>query len=146
MFLGAGASTLAVDRCVSDERPAGAPLVTKASPDEKTGRREGGKGSSSLSRETPEPELEDGDVEVDEECCVDPRELEVRDHLGFVDGQKALHGLELDEDLVLDDEVHTVSAVEAQAFVVDRKRALSLEAKLAQRQLAAEARFVGRLE
>jgi hypothetical protein len=124
-----------------------ADAFTGAAADLLTGRREAGKvGSWLLSRQAPESEPDRGDVEVHQKAGVKPGELQVCDHLSFVDREETLHGLQLDQNSFLDDQVEAVSAVQEYAFVLDRKRSLTLKAKAAQGQLVAEAYFVGGFE
>lgn len=106
----------------------------------KLGGRKGSDG------EAAEALLEEGDVEVDEESDGQAQEFEVGDELGFVDGEEAVHGFELEDDMAVDDEVETVAAVEGEAFVGEGERNLTLDVKFAQGELMREAVLVGRFE
>jgi hypothetical protein len=62
-------------------------------------------------------------------------------------GRQALErGFELDEDPVVDEDVESISAVQTQSFVLDRKQLLASDAHPATRELSAYTRFVGGLE
>jgi hypothetical protein len=60
--------------------------------------------------------------------------------------KQAFDGLELDHDATLDEDVDAVAAVDEEAFVGDTDGPLPLEAQAEEVQLAANARFVRRLE
>ena len=60
--------------------------------------------------------------------------------------RKLLDRLEFHDDLVLHHEVQTVSAVKERAFVRNRDGALALESNSCERQLMANARFIGGLK
>ena len=59
--------------------------------------------------------------------------------MSFVDGQEALHGLQLDDQFGVHDEVHVVVAFEPDALVADGQGLLTLEIQAPQRQLVRQA-------
>jgi hypothetical protein len=82
--------------------------------------------------------LEHGHVEVIQEPNVPTAQLEVTHQLRFVEGQKALDGLELHDHLVLHYQVQAVATLERDAFVDHRQRPLSLECDPAKLQLTTQ--------
>jgi hypothetical protein len=85
-------------------------------------------------------------VEIDEEAQGQTREPEVGEDLGFVDGQKVLDCLDLDENPAIDDEVEPEPAPNQLASVHDRHRALPLDAMATREQLAHQAFLVRRFQ
>lgn len=69
-------------------------------------------------------------------------ELQIREGLRLVNGEEPLDSLDLDDEIILDNKVHPVSAVQTHAFVCDRKGHLSPRGDLVLRQLQGEALFV----
>ena len=96
--------------------------------------------------ESLESRLERGDVEVHQQRGVEVGELEVGDDLSLMDGEEKLDRLDLDDDPLVDDKVEAIAAVEQYALVFQGKRPLVLERDAAEGELAAQARFVCRLE
>jgi len=92
------------------------------------------------------PVLEDPDVEVKEESDVAARELEVRQQLRFVKRGQTAHGLDFEDDLVLDQDVEAIPAVDEESVVADGLWLLALDMETASSQLEAQARLVGRLK
>lgn len=81
-------------------------------------------------------------MEVDEEADGQAHELEVRDELGFVDGEEAVHGFELEDHTALHEEVEAVTAVEGETFVAERDGELTLDVRAAEGELMREAVLV----
>ncbi len=71
------------------------------------------------------------------------RQLQVGQHLGLMDRQQMIDGLELHYKLLFDDDVESVAAVELDPFVDDWHRSLPHEAQVRERQFMAQAFFIG---
>ena len=74
------------------------------------------------------------------------RELEVRQQLRFVKRSQTAHGLDFEDDLVLDEDVEAIPAVDEESVVADGLWLLALDVETASSQLEAQARLVGRLK
>jgi hypothetical protein len=59
-------------------------------------------------------------MEIDEEASTNACQAKIRDELGFVDRQHAFDGFHLDDQGILDDEIHSVAAFEANSLVCER--------------------------
>jgi hypothetical protein len=85
---------------------------------------------------------EHGDVEIHEQADWQPCELEIGDDLGFVHWKQPVDGFDFQHDLAFDDEIDTISAIEVDAFVVDRDLELTVNAHSPQGELVREALLV----
>ena len=54
---------------------------------------------------------ESGDVKVDEEAQGQSHQLQICDHLGLMDWQKAFHRFDFDDQLAVDQQIDAVSTV-----------------------------------
>jgi hypothetical protein len=66
--------------------------------------------------------------------------------LRLVDGAQILDSLYFDDDLTIHKEVKSITAIEKDALVPDRKRDFGLIRNLAQIELASKALLIGRLK
>jgi hypothetical protein len=92
------------------------------------------------------PATQGGRVEVDEQPDVQARQLQVRQHLRLMDRQKVIDGLELQHELLFDNDVESVTAIEHDPLVDHRQRPLPRKAQACERQLVAQAFFIGGLQ
>ena len=76
---------------------------------------------------TPDPIDEPPDVEVDNQAVMQVDQLQGREDLRLMDRQQVLDRFELDQQLVLDDQIGPVAAVEASGFVEHGNRDLAGE-------------------
>ncbi len=70
-------------------------------------------------------------------------QAEICQQLGLVNGKNLFCALDLHDDLVIDDEIHSVSALHASALVLDRQFDFTLVPDALKVQLTAEAGCVG---
>ncbi|MGB7600223.1 MAG: hypothetical protein WBM24_07960 [Candidatus Sulfotelmatobacter sp.] len=63
-----------------------------------------------------------------------------------MDWNDLLHGLQFDDDLIIDDQIYLVSTIELQAFVRNGEVDLAFKGQSAKVQFMAEALFVGRFK
>ena len=120
-------------RLAGDERQTpsarrGAPLVAPAAP-----RAEGAEGAEGAERSMDRSVGDAGDavgeafdVEVDEEAHRTSREAKIREKLGAVERLDAIYGLELDNDTVIDQEIHPKAMGTSNALIHERQSALPL--------------------
>ena len=99
-----------------------------------------------LQNETLDALLDCGDVEVDEESEAFLGELHIREELGGEDGVHGLHGFELTDDEVVDQDMEPEAFVEGDVAVDDGYHHLPGEGEAAVGKLAAEADFVDVLQ
>ena len=66
-------------------------------------------------------------VEVDQESGFDTGQLHVREQLRFVNSLVRLDALEFDDQLILNENVYPIAAIQLNLFVLDRLRVRSLE-------------------
>jgi len=69
--------------------------------------------------EAPHAIHESPHVEIDEKADLQSRVTQIREHLGLVQGQEVFDGLQLDQDLVVDDQIGAVGGFDLEAFVLD---------------------------
>jgi hypothetical protein len=86
------------------------------------------------------------DLKIDQQTDVLAREAQVREQLRLIDRRDSFRALELDYNRTLYHQVHPVTAIQANALVLDREIYLARESKLSQGQLMAEAFFISRFE
>jgi len=60
-----------------------------------------------------------GYVEIDEKADFQSRVTQIREHLGLVQRQEVFDGLQLDQDLIVDDQIGAVGGFNLEAFVLD---------------------------
>src|SRR5262245_24482950 len=65
--------------------------------------------------------LEEGDVEVEDQATLEAGEPEIGQKLGLVDWEDLLDAFDLDDDRVLDHQVHSIATVDFEAFESDRQ-------------------------
>ena len=73
-------------------------------------------------------------------------ESQVGKQLGLMHGQYFLHGLDLDHDCIVDEQVETISRLDPYALVLDRDLNLGPERDLPKAELDNQASFVCRLQ
>jgi hypothetical protein len=72
--------------------------------------------------------FEFGNIEVEHETSADSRQLHVGQNLRFVDRIDFLHTFEFYDQRILDQYIHSATAVQRDSFIFDRKRCLTLMA------------------
>ena len=82
-----------------------------------------------LINQPPNAVLEFLHVEIDQQADVAARQLEVGEQLGFVNGLKLRHSLELHDDQVFDEQVDAIAAVDLHISIDDGQGLLALNAK-----------------
>jgi hypothetical protein len=82
-------------------------------------------------------------MEIDQEPEPALCQLHVRQQLGFVNRQDSVHALEFDNYRVLNQDIHSITAIESYSFVCHWERNLPLKMETLQPQFAAKAFFVG---
>ena len=87
--------------------------------------------------------FEGRDVEIDEQAEGAAFEFKVGQELGVVDGEEFGHGLELDDELVLDDEIESIAAIECYAFVYEGRVALTFESETRLGEFEGQCLFIG---
>ena len=85
-------------------------------------------------------------VEIDQESQRAATQLEMRDQLGLMDGQERIHGLELRDDPVFDQEVDSVAHVQTNTLKLNRNRQLTGYLKPLVREHMGDARLIGALQ
>ncbi|MGD1021639.1 MAG: hypothetical protein ABR880_02570 [Candidatus Sulfotelmatobacter sp.] len=63
-----------------------------------------------------------------------------------MDWKNPLHGLQVDDNFIIDDQIYLVSAFQLQAFVRDGEIDLAFKGQSAKVQFVAQTLFVGRFE
>jgi hypothetical protein len=68
------------------------------------------------------------DIKVEQQADWIPGELEIREHLSFVDRSDRLDHLELNDNLVLDQQIQPIPLLQVYRFIDDGKRLLTFDA------------------
>ena len=84
----------------------------------------------------------DRNVEVEEQPDFSPTESQIGQELGFMDWQELLNALEFEQDRVFHQYVNSVTAIECDALVDERKLDLAAKCETAQLQFIAQAFLV----
>src|SRR5262249_23201903 len=90
--------------------------------------------------------LQEADVEIQQQAAMNAAQLQVGEELGFVDRMQRIHGLQLQYELMLYDNVHVQLGVDRHALVDQREGHLALVLDPSQLQLVTQAALVHRFE
>ena len=86
------------------------------------------------------------DIEIDEQSERSAAEFEVGDDLSLMNGRDAVHGLDLYDNNILDQQVHSISNFEFYAAIDDGKPDLTRGSNTRFLQFVMQARLIGALE
>jgi hypothetical protein len=90
--------------------------------------------------------LDECDVEVEEQAQPALRQTEIGEYLEVMDGLQPLHGLELHDDKIINQQIETEAEVEGNALVSDWDRNLVPDFEASQPQLVDQARLIDGLQ
>lgn len=85
-------------------------------------------------------------MKVDEQPRLETADLQICDQLSFVDWKQSPDSLCFDDELIIDDEIESISGIYDDALVVQRQRLLPLDGESASNELVAQALLVGRFQ
>jgi hypothetical protein len=106
-------------------------------------RRRGGR---EVVHDTTQTFFESCRAEVDEETDLEIREAEIREELFAVHCREFLHGLDLDDHAVIDQQINPECVREQQAFVFEAEDFLSLDFESSLHEHASQYEFVNRFQ